>query len=414
MRKPLLLVLALLAAYYAAFRLPAKLDRWADERAQGGAQPLGPQPGPPPAEVAAAVRLEKVWGGLDQPLFLTFAPGDPAKRIFVVEKTGRVRIAKGGALLERPFLDISGAVSRGGEQGLLSIAFHPKHAENGLLYANYTDKRGDTRVVEYRVAKDDPDRADPASAKEILHVKQPFANHNGGGLAFAPDGRLWIGMGDGGLANDPLGAGQDDATDLAKMLRVDVGAARDERGRPPVERRIKGVRNPWRFSFDRETGDLYIGDVGQNRWEEVHVVPKGGAGGENLGWNHFEGFHPFARGVRGLIGKGGDAGAPPHSAPAVEYGHDAGVSITGGYVYRGKEVPALAGCYFFADYQSALVRSFRWKEGRVSDYWEWRPALDPKRSLALIASFGEDEAGELYILSLEGSVYRLCAAGAVR
>jgi len=411
MRKPLLAVLVILAAYYAAFEAPGALDRIRDEAGYAALfGPLGPEPTAPPEAVAAAVRLEPWLDGLEMPLHLTFAPGDPAKRLFIVEKTGKIRIVKAGKLAEGSFLDVSSLVSDGGEQGLLSVAFHPKHAENGLFYVNYTDRKGDTRVVERRSSKEDPDRADAEHAKELLSVKQPYANHNGGGMAFDKEGRLWVGMGDGGFRDDPKKAGQDDATLLGKMLRLDVDAPRGLDGKAPCEVRVKGVRNPWRFSFDRASGDLYIADVGQDRWEEVHVVPGGGEGGENLGWDLFEGFHERPRRVKEARKAILDACLPP----AVEYTHQHGVSITGGFVYRGAAIPELAGSYFFADYASGLLRSFRWKDGAVSDYWEWRAALDPQKRVTMVASFGEDEAGELYLVSLDGKVRRLLPARAIR
>jgi glucose/arabinose dehydrogenase len=369
----------------------------------------GPKAAPVPPAVAAVVRLSKVADDFEKPLGLVYAPGDPEARLFVVEQTGRVKILRGEKVDERPFLDLHARVTRsaahdGSEQGLLGLAFHPRFAENGRLFVNFTDLKGDTRVVELRVAKDDPGRVDPSTEREILFVKQPFANHNGGDLVFGPDGKLYIGLGDGGSGGDPYGNGQNRKALLGKMLRLDVDGPPGPDGRPTPEIRAIGLRNPWRYAFDRKTGDLFIADVGQNKWEEVDIVPAGSQGGENFGWNIMEGFHCFK---------------PPRNCdqtgltlPVVEYGHDEGCSIIGGFVYRGKAIPEIDGCYFYADYCTALLRSFRLSAGNVRDYWNWRPALDPGQRLATISTFGEDPEGELYIVSLDGPIYKLVRASA--
>jgi len=372
----------------------------------------GPQPPPRvPAETARAVTLTRVVEGLDKPVALAFAPGDRGGRLFVVEQIGRVRVLTGGTLQaeKTPFLDLRTRVSTRTEQGLLGLAFHPDYATNGRFYVNLTDTDGDTRVLEFRVRADDPEHADPASERELLHVEQPYSNHNGGNLVFGPDRRLYVGLGDGGSAGDPHGNGQNDRALLGKMLRLDVDA-RDAGGRPRPEIVAKGLRNPWRYSFDRATGDLWIADVGQNKWEEVDVLSaaalaavKNGGAVPNFGWNVMEGRHCY---------KPANCKPDGFIAPIIEYGHDEGCSITGGFVYRGRALPALTGAYFYADYCTAILRSLRRDEsGGVRDSWDWRPAIDPASHLANLSSFGEDAQGELYLLSLEGAIYRLDPAG---
>ena len=363
--------------------------------------PASPAPAP-----ATGLTLERVAIGLSDPLYLTAPPGDP--RLFVVEQTGRIRIVKAGRLLRTPFLDLTDRVRSGGEQGLLSVAFHPRHAVNGFLYVNYTDRRGDTRVVRYTVGRD-PDRADPASAKLILTVEQPFANHNGGLVMFGPDGMLYVGMGDGGSGGDPHGHGQNRATLLAKMLRLDVNRGdpyalpRDNPfvGRAGMRGEIwaYGLRNPWRFCFDPPSGMLYIADVGQNRWEEIHVAPADRAG-LDYGWNVMEGNHCY---------RSADCDRSGRVAPVVEYGHDDGCSITGGFVYRGRRMPDLVGHYFYADYCHGWIRSFMLENGLVTAHREWR-GLAARQ----VTSFGQDASGELYICASDGTVHRLGPARPAR
>jgi glucose/arabinose dehydrogenase len=349
-----------------------------------------------PKGTASLVKLERVARGLDSPLALEAAPGDGSGRLFVVERGGRIRILRGGRVDPEPFLDLGKRVSRNhDERGLLGLAFHPDFARNRRFYVNFTDRGGDTRVIELKVDPDDPDRADPATERAIFGLDQPYANHNGGGIEFGRDGKLWIGTGDGGAAGDPKKAGQDRKQLLAKMLRVDVDAAR-----PAVEIMQVGLRNPWRFAFDPATGDLYIGDVGQDRWEEIDVVPAGALRGANLGWSQMEGAHCYRKGC-----------APGrYLAPAVEYDHKTGCSVTGGEVYRGKAIPELDGVYFYADYCTAIVRSFRWARGAVYQHWNWKPVLDPEFKLSTIASFGTDSDGELYVVTLDGAIYKLVRA----
>lgn len=344
----------------------------------------------PPAALAHKVRLGLVASGLDEPVGLEIAPADPRRRLFVVEKGGRIRILKDGRLLSRPFLDLRGRVSRGAEQGLLGLAFHPRYVRNGRFFVNYTDLRGDTRIVEYAVSSD-PDRADPAAVREWLFLDQPFSNHNGGALVFGPDGALWIGTGDGGSANDPLGHAQNPRSLFGKMLRLEVDAG----GSPEIV--MTGLRNPWRYSWDRATRDLYIADVGQNRYEEIDVLPLERQTGANLGWPLMEGRH--CRAWR--------CNEAAFTLPVLEYTHADGCSITGGYVYRGKALPELTGHYFYSDWCTAWIRSFRLSGGMVRDSYDWREILDPERRLAQVTSFGQDHAGELYVISQEGTIFRL-------
>lgn len=360
----------------------------------------GTSPAPPPP-ADADVRLEVVAGGLAAPVFLTAPPGDP--RLFVVEQPGRIRIIRDGQLLPTPFLDLTERVESGGERGLFSVAFHPRYAANGFFYVDYTDVNGDTRVERFRVGAD-PDRADPASGKLILRVPQPFSNHNGGLVAFAPDGKLFIAMGDGGSGGDPRGHGQNRGTLLGALLRIDVDAGDPYAipadnpfvGTPGARPEVwaTGLRNPWRFAFDREAGLLYIADVGQAAWEEIDVAPDG-AGGLNYGWNVMEGAHCFAASNCDRSGL---------DLPVLEYSHDEGCSVTGGYVYRGQAVPAVRGHYFYADFCRGWVRSFRLSNGEAVETREW-----PFGDIGNVLSFGEDAVGELYVLSGNGNVYRFMA-----
>jgi glucose/arabinose dehydrogenase len=354
---------------------------------------------PVPQDVATHVKLAVVADKLDEPLGMAVAPGDPAKRLFIVEKSGAIRVLKDGKILAEPYLDLKARVSRGSEQGLLGLAFHGKFTTNGRLFVNYTDKDGDTRIVELTVASPAADRATIASERELLFVDQPYANHNGGHLVMTPEGWLLVGLGDGGSAGDPRGNARNKKTLLGKMFRLDPDTTVDA-----LRTRIlaQGVRNPWRYAIDRSTGELYIGDVGQNLWEEVDVVPLAALAGKDFGWNVMEGFHCF---------RTTNCNQDGLTPPVVEYGHEAGCSITGGVVYRGKAIPLLSGAYFYADYCTALLRSFRFtRDGGVTDHWDWKKALDPKSRLAQIASFGEDENGEVYIIGLGGTIWKLVPA----
>ncbi len=369
--------------------------------------PAGPGSGDPPASLAA--RLREVANGLSAPLFLTSPPGDQT-RAFVVEQGGRIRIIRNDALVPTPFLDISGKISNGGEQGLLGLAFHPQYASNGRFVVYYTNPSGDIRIASYKVTAN-PEVADPASEQILLAVPHPsFSNHNGGMVVFGPDGRLYAGTGDGGSGGDPNGNGQNRNTLLGKLVRLDVNAAGQATvpsdnpfvGQSGMRPEIwsYGLRNPWRFSFDRLTGDLYIGDVGQNAREEIDVstdVSQFGRG-LNFGWKIMEGTACFSP-SSGCIKTG-------LTLPVLDYDHSDGCSVTGGYVYRGSLAPALRGHYFYADYCSGWVRSFLLAGRQVTQPLDWA-ALRPGGQ---ITSFGEDAGGELYIIVQSGRVFRIESA----
>jgi len=364
-------------------------------------QPTTPAPTPEPVW-PPTVTLEPASTGFEQPV-LAVGAGDGSNRLFVVELTGRIRVIKGSAVLPEPFLDLSDLISTGGERGLFSVAFPPDYATSGRFYVDYTNAAGNSVIARYRVS-DDPNRADPASAEVLLTVEQPYANHNGGQLAFGPDGFLYIGFGDGGSGGDPQDNAQNPASLLGKMLRIDVsrpGAYGIPLDNPFVgdttyraEVWSLGLRNPWRFSFDRSTGELYIADVGQNAWEEIDVEPAG-AGGRNYGWNRFEGTHPYPpdtkRDVEGF------------TMPVIEYDRSAGQSVTGGFVYRGTQSPTLTGVYVYADYSSGRL----WALRRAGTGWETALVAETGRN---VAGFGQDDAGEVYMLDVErGDVLRIAA-----
>jgi glucose/arabinose dehydrogenase len=378
---PLVVVCSLIFAGAAAAQHP------------GGPPPLNPVP----AALAARVKLELVTSDTTEAVGIVAAPGEVPGRLFVVEKRGLIRVLRGKKFDPTPFLDFTSRVSLeprdNGEQGLLGLAFHPQFAKNGRFYVFFTDRNTDNRVVELSVDRKHPDRADPRSERSLMTIKDPYSNHNAGDLAFGPDGKLYVGTGDGGKANDPHGNGQNPKALLAKMLRFDVDTPA-----PAPEMIARGLRNPWRYSFDSKTGDLYIADVGQNLWEYVHVVgAKDLAGGHNFGWNLVEGFHCFQKQTCDVEGL---------TPPVMEYSHKEGCSISGGYVYRGKAIPEMQGNYFYADYCTAILRSFKWKDGKAYDSWEWKPALDPESQLARIAGFGQDQDGELYLVTHEGPIYK--------
>jgi glucose/arabinose dehydrogenase len=347
-------------------------------------------------------RLQQVASGLSVPLYLTAPPGD-MNRLFIVEKTGAIRIVQDGTLLPAPFLDVSTQVSGGDEQGLLGLAFDPAYASNGRFVVHYTDVAGNTHVSTFHVSSN-PNVADPASEQVILTAAQPFPNHNGGQILFGPDGFLYLGLGDGGSANDPQGRGQDLSDLLGSILRIDLQSGTpyavppdnpfvgQTNARPEVW--SYGLRNPWRFSFDRATGDLYIADVGQDQSEEVDIATANGGSGKgvNYGWNIMEG-------TQCLSGTCDQTGL---TLPAFEYNHTQGCSITGGYVYRGGALPALLGVYFFGDFCQGWVRSFRYQNNGVSELTDW-PTLRPGGA---ITSFGEDAAGELYVMVSGGGVFK--------
>jgi glucose/arabinose dehydrogenase len=343
----------------------------------------------PATAAAAAVRLQKLPFAFAQPVYVTSPPGD-ASRLFVVEKTGRIRVIENGALLITPFLDISRLVSTSGEQGLLSMAFDPHYATNGRFYVDYTNVTGDTRVVRYTVSKADLNVANAGSARTILGVHQPYANHNGGQLQFGPDGRLYVSLGDGGSEGDPNHYGQNRATLLSKILRLNVKVSPVK-----VQRYAMGLRNPWRFSFDSKTGALWIGDVGQDKWEEVDYLRPGAPAGANFGWSAYEGTHLYNSAIAATVKKSS------LTWPVTQYSHSVGNAVTGGYVYRGSAIPALRGFYVFGDFGSGHVWAMKGPGGA-------RRALSgADGQVSQISSFGQDASGELYVVSLAGSVYKI-------
>ncbi len=357
-----------------------------------------------PQTLAINIDVQKVVDGVDQPTFVGNA-GDGSGRLFIVEKTGRIQIFNKGQLAATPFLDISSLVdSSANERGLLSVAFHPDYKTNGLFYVYYTGENGDVTIARYKVSSS-PDVADPQSARILLTVPHPRGNHNGGQLAFGPDGYLYAGLGDGGGGGDPDHNGQTPKTLLGKLLRIDVNSgdpygipadnpfATNKQGAPEVW--AYGLRNPWRFSFDSATGDLYIADVGQNLYEEVDVQPAKSPGGLNYGWNIMEATHCYSPSdgcnKNGLV------------LPVTEYTHgDDGCSISGGYVYRGKQFKELVGTYFFADYCSGKIWGM---QANGSNSWKTGELM---KGVGGISSFGQDEAGEIYVCDLnKGIIYHL-------
>lgn len=358
------------------------------------------------AEIAGAqpvIALEQVATGLDSPLAITSTGSDG--RLFITLQRGVVVILDGTRILPQPFLDIRGLVLSGGERGLLSVAFHPRYRENGFFYVNYTDLSGDTVVARYKVSSN-PDLADSGSSLTLLRIGQPFPNHNGGQLQFGPDGYLYIGMGDGGSGGDPENRAHNLNELLGKMLRIDVDHVSQGRpyaippsnpfvGRGGAREEIwaLGVRNPWRFSFDRATGDLWIADVGQVKWEEVHLQPAASQGGENYGWRLMEGAHCFNP------ASGCNNGSLV--LPVIEYNHGEGCSITGGYRYRGGRYPRLYGLYFYGDFCTGFVWTAVESDGR----WIATRVLETGLS---ISTFGEDAEGEIYVAGLsEGKIFRI-------
>jgi glucose/arabinose dehydrogenase len=352
---------------------------------------------------AQGLAVERVAHGLTAPLYVTAPAGDD--RLFIVEQGGRVLVAADGQVQKRPFLDISAKLRFGGERGLLSLAFHPRYGENGYFFVNYSEKgTGATRVERYRVSGD-ANIADPASAALILRVEQPYSNHNGGHTLFGPDGMLYIAMGDGGSAGDPEGNGQNRATLLGALLRIDIDSGAPyaippdnpfaENGAARPEIWASGLRNPWRIAFDQVSGLLYVADVGQDDWEEVTIVPAA-AGGLNHGWNVMEGNHCF------LESECDPAG---FAAPAYEYDHGEGCSITGGLVYRGQAMPDLQGHYFFSDYCAGFLRSLTRSAAGDVTLHDWSPG-----DIGNVTSFGADAAGEIYITNSAGEVLKLVPA----
>ncbi len=369
----------------------------ASTRATGADTPAG----------SGSVKLTKI-GEFSSPVQITQPPGSK-DQLVITEKAGRLALVRDGDVLSEPFLDITDQVSTGSEQGLLSVAFDPGYAKSGLFYVDYTDRDGNTQVVEYRRSPAIPEVADPDSARTVLTQEQPFDNHNGGLLLFGPDRRLYIGFGDGGSANDPQRNGQDLSTWLGKILRI---SPHPSNGRPysvPADNPFNGqqgarpeifafgLRNPWRFSFDRDTGALWIGDVGQDRYEEVDSVQPDLAGGFNFGWSALE----------GNATANDDQSAPGSVRPVFTYGHDAGCSVTGGYVVRDPRLGSLRGDYLFGDFCTSELKAIRLPAGA-----DRAKRTDARRlEVKQLVSFGEDGRGRLYAVSLEGPVYRIDPAG---
>lgn len=365
------------------------------------------------------LHLETLATGLDSPVSVTNA-GDA--RLFLTLQDGRIVIWDGTRILPEPFLDLRSLVSTGGERGLLSVAFHPLYPSVPLFFVDYTDTEGDTVVARYRVS-DDPDRADPASAVVVLHVDQPFPVHNGGQLQFGPDGYLYVALGDGGRAFDPLCNAQRDDTLLGKLLRLDVdhGAGNPSFFTIPPDNPfigvdgvrdeiwVKGLRNPWRFSFDRATGDLFLSDVGQGEREEIDLQPASSPGGENYGWKVMEGTR-CTDNLEGCSQPVPACGSPELTLPILEYTHQAGnCAVVGGYVYHGQAIPDLDGAYLYGDFCTGTVWAARRQGPGPRTAWasERTPLTVPR-----LTSFGEGAGGEIYLVSQEGGLYRLEGAAA--
>jgi glucose/arabinose dehydrogenase len=356
-----------------------------------------------------ALQVTPLVTGIANPVAITHA-GDGSGRLFITLQAGQITIFDGQGLRPAPFLDIGGLVTAGGERGLLSVAFHPDYAANGFFYVNYTDLNGNTVIARYRVSAD-PNAADPSSATVLLNIVQPFANHNGGQLQFGPDGFLYIGMGDGGSGGDPMNNAQNLGALLGKILRIDVDGG-PPYGIPPDNPFVAdpnardeiwayGLRNPWRFGFDRQTGDLFIADVGQATLEEVNFQAAASTGGENYGWRRMEGsscFNPATNCNDGSL-----------TLPILEYDHSLGCSVTGGYRYRGLQNPGMAGWYFFGDFCTGRM----W--AALPDAQGAWTAAEVQDTELQIAAFGEDEAGELYVASFApapGAVLRVSEVAA--
>ncbi|MCP4092462.1 MAG: PQQ-dependent sugar dehydrogenase [Planctomycetes bacterium] len=380
-------------------------DTW-QEPASASADGVG-------AAALPALQLVEVAKGFRSPTFMCSDPSN-AERWFILQKEGRLRFLEAGVIREQDFIDLSERVSTSSEQGLLGMAFHPKFPEKPWVFLNYTNLDGATVVARFDVDTK-AWAADPSSEKILLTIDQPWANHNGGMIAFSPkDGYLYIGMGDGGAGGDPKGAGQDGQNLLGKMLRIDVDVEGDTPYGIPKDNPFVGisdfrdeiwaygVRNPWRFCFDPLNGDMYIGDVGQNAWEEISYQAGSSKGGENYGWKILEGNHKFDKKVTEV---GTDLVPPIHEySQGGKSGH---CSVTGGYVYRGSAIPALDGVYFYGDYCSGGVGSFRVADGKQVGRVNHSDNFNINRKLATLVSFGVDAAGELYLLTMSGALYRV-------
>ncbi len=375
------------------------------------AQEATPEVEPRPTGIPdpALFQWTLVADGFDSPIGLVSA-NDGTGKVFVWEQSGKIWSMKDGEVSFDPFLDIGSlippTVVNGGytEQGLLGVAFHPQYKEKGLFFIHYTDVKGNTVIARYK-ASADPEKADPSSAFTVLTVNQPFPDHNGGQIAFGPDGYLYIGLGDGGNPDDPLRNGQNKDTLLAKILRIDVN------GTPYIvppdnpfvgqanakpETWAYGLRNPFRFSFDQQTGDLYIGDVGQWGYDEIDFQPAG-QGGQNYGWSAYEGAHPHVKQALPVD-------ESSLTMPTFEYTHAEGCAVIGGYVYRGTSLPSLDGVYFYGDYCTGHV----WAGVRGTDgVWQKTLWMQTGR---IITSFGQDESGEVYLVDYKGGIYKLTGA----
>jgi glucose/arabinose dehydrogenase len=363
------------------------------------------------APTSTTIDLEPVASGLDRPV-LVVSPRDGTGRLFIVEQTGRIRVLKDGTVLPQPLLDLGASISTGGEQGLLGLAFHPSFATNRRFYVNYTNPSGSTTIREYRTSATSPDRTEYHSGRTILRIAQPYSNHNGGMIAFGPGGYLYIGTGDGGSSGDPGNRAQSLNSLLGKILRIDVNGTTSTRSyripstNPYVGRTgldeiwQRGLRNPWRFSFDRTAGYLWIADVGQGRYEEIDRAANNASGpgrGVNWGWRVMEGFH--------CHNPSSGCSRTGKKAPLVEYAHASGrCSVTGGYVYRGSAIPALAGYYVFGDFCSGEIWAVAAGTAAGTTSAPTILLLDTDAS---ISGFGEDQSGELYVVDLAGTVSRI-------
>lgn len=370
------------------------------------AQPPAVDPTPSPVTSVSEFpdSSDYIWRtitkGFSSPVGVISA-GDDSDRLFVIEQAGVINILYNNEVSPKPFLDIRDRVeSIGYEQGLLGLAFHPEFSVNGYFYINYTGSSGQTVISRFQANPNDLNLADPDSEAYIMQIEQPFANHNGGMLAFGSDGYLYIGLGDGGSGDDPLNNGQSLETHLGKILRIDINSGDPyaiPQDNPFVDGSVPeiwayGLRNPWRFAFDRLTGDLFIGDVGQNQWEEIDFLPADHSGTANFGWNYYEGSHQFSN-------------SPPPGIdfiePVAEYGHDLGCSVTGGVVYRGKNLPEWQGIYLYGDFCSGGVWGLL---QNPQGNWVARLMFE---NVGRITSFGEDNAGEVYLVDQGGTIFML-------